>query len=188
MGHGSGHGSYELLVEHLGVAHRAREARRALLAAGAAATPAVRRGLGHHDPAVVVGCCDVLDASLDEDALPELFACLGHDDPQVRARALHALACDACKQGACRPGEGRLIRAAVRATTDPVAAVRVAAVQALGPASRRSADALAALERCAQADAHPPVRKIARWFLPGGPVYEGRRTKSGRRRVQVSTL
>jgi hypothetical protein len=61
---------YDVLVERLAVTHRAQEALRALMAAGPAATPAVRRGLAHDDPMVRVRCCMVLDHHLDEAALP----------------------------------------------------------------------------------------------------------------------
>jgi hypothetical protein len=60
------------LVRDLAVEHRGRAAMRGLMAAGAAATPAVRRGLAHPDARVRVGCCDVLDHFLDRDAIPEL--------------------------------------------------------------------------------------------------------------------
>lgn len=170
-------------VEELGIAHRAKAARRALLAAGGDAADAIRLGLHHRDPVVVVACCDLLDHTLDEAAIPHLVECTGHPDPEVRARALHALACDRCKDGACRPGEAMILEAANRALDDEHRRVRVQAVTALGPAVRRSTAAFDAVRARAVDDPHPGVRKIARWYLPGGPVYEGRRTKSGRRRA-----
>jgi HEAT repeat protein len=106
--------SYDRLVGDLAVDHRARHALRALIAAGAAATPAVRRGLRHDDAQVRARCCDVLDHVLDADAIPELIANVTHGDPTVRARALHALGCDRCKEGACRPAEADVVPLAIR--------------------------------------------------------------------------
>lgn len=48
-------------VEFLGVEHRATDALRRLMTAGMQATPVVRQGLQHPNPAVRVGCCKVLD-------------------------------------------------------------------------------------------------------------------------------
>ena len=52
---------YDSLVEQLAVKHRADSALRALMAAGPAATAAVRRGLLHEEPVVRKRCCMVLD-------------------------------------------------------------------------------------------------------------------------------
>jgi hypothetical protein len=52
----------------------------------------------------------VLDHFLDEAALPELIENLRDEDDLVRARAMHALACDRCKEGACRSGETKRCR------------------------------------------------------------------------------
>ena len=169
-------------VEELGIAHRAKAARRALQAAGAQAAGAIRLGLHHRDPVVVVACCDILDHTLDEAAIADLVECTARSDPTVRARALHALACDKCKHGACRPGEAMILEAANRALHDEDRAVRLQAVTALGPAVRRSDSAFDAVRTRAVDDSDPCVRKVARWYLPGGPVYEGRRTKTGRLR------
>src|SRR5262249_49413296 len=89
---------YRRLVEDLGIKHRVKQALRGLMAAGALATPVVREGLRHPEAAVRVGCCKVLDHYMDEAALPELMENLNHEDETVRAWALHALACDRCKE------------------------------------------------------------------------------------------
>jgi len=160
-------------VEELGVAHRAQVALRGLMDAGAAATPVVRQGLQHPNPAVRVGCCKVLDHFLDENALPELIENLAHPDEEVRSWALHALACDKCKEGVCRPGEADVIPLAVQMLlTDESRRVRQMAAGLLGPSVHRRTDVLQALEQARQHDAHPVVRKIAGWFTPGGPRYE----------------
>ena len=104
-----------------------------------------------------------------------------------RTRALHALACDNCKQGSCRPAEGEIVRAATQALEDLDARVRAAAVAALGPAARRQESVVASLLRVIAHDPDPGIRKIARWHVPGGPIYDGRRSKSGRLRPRVTS-
>jgi HEAT repeat protein len=146
--------------------------------AGAGATPAVRAGLAHPDPTVRVGCCQVLDHFLDDDAVPELIENMSHPDPQVRSWAVHALACDRCKEGACRPGEGQFLADAIRMLSDdPARIVRQQAAALVGLAVHRDPAALAAIERAHRHDPHPVVRKIAGWFVPGGPRYEAIRPK-----------
>ena len=169
-------------VEELGVAHRAQAALRGLMDAGPRATPLVRQGLQHPNPDVRVGCCKVLDHFLDESALPELIENLAHPDEEVRSWALHALACDKCKEGVCRPGEADVIPLAVdMLLTDKSRRVRQMAAGLLGPSVHRRPDVLQALEQARQQDEHPVVRKIAGWFTPGGPRYEQLRPKPARR-------
>ena len=169
-------------VEELGVAHRAQAALRGLMDAGPRAPPLVRQGLQHPNPDVRVGCCKVLDHFLDESALPELIENLAHPDEEVRSWALHALACDKCKEGVCRPGEADVIPLAVdMLLTDKSRRVRQMAAGLLGPSVHRRPDVLQALEQARQQDEHPVVRKIAGWFTPGGPRYEQLRPKPARR-------
>jgi hypothetical protein len=47
----------------------------------------------------------VLDHHMDEAALPDLIENLHHENEMVRAWAMHALACDRCKEGSCRPAK-----------------------------------------------------------------------------------
>ncbi len=160
------------LVEHLGVKHRAKQALRGLMAAGSRATSALRRGLRHPDPAVRVGCCKVLDHHMDEAAVPELIANLEHESAAVRTWAMHALACDRCKEGACRPGEEQVLPIAVEMLLhDGSRRVRQMAAGLLGPSVHRRPDVLSALEHARDHDPHPVVRKIAGWHTPGGPIY-----------------
>jgi hypothetical protein len=169
-------------VEELGIPYRTKGALRQLMAAGPLATPAVRQGLQHPNPAVRVGCCKVLDHYLDESALPELIENLTHPDEEVRAWALHALACDKCKEGACRPGEDDVIPRAIQMLlTDKSRRVRQMAAGLLGPSVHRRPDVLGALEEARQHDAHPVVRKIAGWFTPDGPRYQRLLPKRPRR-------
>lgn len=164
--------NYHRIVEDLASKHRAAKALRTLMAAGTAATPALRNGLRHPDPEVRIGCCKVLDHFLDAAAVPELIENLQHENEGVRAWAMHALACDRCKKGACRPGEDEVIPIAAKMMVeDESRRVRQMAVGVLGPAVHRRADVLRALEHARDHDAHPVVRKIARWWTPGGPRY-----------------
>jgi len=174
---------YERFLEDLGVEHRAKTALRTLMAAGRSATPAVRRGLRHPNPRVRARCCDVLDHFLDEDAIPELMDNLRHSDPEARLRAMHALACDRCKEGSCRPVEADVVAAAMRLLTDdPDRHVRTAAAHALGPAVHRRPEALEAVVAAHDSDPDPLVRKVAGWYCPDGPIYERLRPRPARRR------
>ncbi len=174
---------YDSLVENLAVKHRRKPALRQLMGAGMAATPAVRRGLGHEDATVRVGCCQVLDHFLDADALPELMQNLDHEDPGVRAWAMHALACDRCKEGACSPGEDDVVPIAVRMLLeDESRGVRSQAAGLLGPRVHRRSDVLHALLHARDHDPHPLVRKIASWWTPGGPRYRALAPKPVRKK------
>ena len=164
--------SYERLIEDLAVKHRQKAALRELLAAGMSATPAVRRGLQHNNPDVRVGCCIVLDHFMDAAALPELMANLSHENSRVRSWALHALACDRCKEGECRPGEDDVVPIAIRMLLeDENRMVRKSAAGLLGPAVHRRSDIRQALEWARDHDPDPLVRKVAGWNTPGGPIY-----------------
>lgn len=177
---------YSQVVEDLGVPHRARAALRTLMAAGPSATPALRRGLRHPTPEVRIGCCNVLDHFLDEDAVPELIENLTHEHEDVRARAMHALACDKCKEGTCRPGEGETIPIALRLLReDPSRRVRVEAVSLLFQAVHQNADVRNALEQARDHDASPNVRKQAGLRAPGGSLFL--RTSPDRPRLSKSS-
>lgn len=172
---------HDALIPELGIAHRAKPAMRRLMEAGVEATSALRRGLRHPSPAVRVGCCKVLDHHLDEDALPELIENLEHPHPEVRAWALHALACERCKEGACRPAEDEVVPIALRMLADdPSYHVRAMAAGLIGPSVHRRDDVLEALLRASVHDPRPGVRKIAGWFVPGGPRYQRLLPRSAR--------
>jgi HEAT repeat protein len=113
-----------------------------------------------------------LDHHLDEAAVPELLANLDHPEGQVRAWALHALACDRCKEGDCRPGEEQSVPLALRMLReDRSRRVRTMAAHLLGPAAHRREDVAQALAEARDQDSHPVVRKVAGWYAPGGPIY-----------------
>jgi hypothetical protein len=95
---------------------------------------------------------------------------------------MHALACDRCKEGECRPGENDVIPLAMQLLTDDVDyQVRTAAAHALGPSVHTRDDVLGALQRAHAQDPHPLVRKVAGWFIPGGPIYLRTRPRSASR-------
>jgi len=160
------------LVENLGVKHRAKDALHSLMEAGPLATPALRRGSRHPDPVSRVGCCIVLDHFLDEEAVPELIENLSHENDEVRAWALHALACDKCKEGECRPGEDESVPLALRMLAeDESVRVRVEAIQLVFPAVHSRDDVRVALEQARDFDQSPKVRKAAGLRAPGGIMY-----------------
>lgn len=173
--------AFRRFVADLAVPHRAKQALRSLMAAGSLATPLVIEGLRHPEPSVRIGCCMVLDHHMDESALPELIANLRHEDEMVRAWAMHALACDRCKEGACRPGEDQVLPLAARMLIeDQSRRVRQMAAGVLGPSVHRSPEVLRALEHARDHDPHPVVRKIARWYTPGGTIYKRLMPKQAR--------
>jgi hypothetical protein len=163
---------FKLDVENLAVKHRSKAALRNLMAAGSLAGPDVRQGLHHTNPSVIVGCCQVLDHFLYEEAIPDLIASLRHDDEQVRAWAMHALACDRCKQGVCRPSEDDSIPMALEMLrNDPSAIVRMQAVSLVFPAVHHWSDVAEILEYIRDNDPSPNVRKQAGLRAPGGSMY-----------------
>ena len=173
--------SYDIAVEDLGVPHRAKYAQRTLMAGGSDAVPALKRGLSHPNPRVREACCVVLDHHLEADCIPDLLANLDHQDAGVRAWAIHALACDRCKEGTCRPGEGDTLPLAIKMMLeDPDANVRARAIALVGEAVHRNPAAGEALQRALDEEAVAGNRKIIRWWLPGGPRYERTKPKAAR--------
>jgi HEAT repeat protein len=150
-------------VAQLAVAHARQQAKRHLLVSGPAALPALRRGLRHPKAIVRRLCVGILDQLVDEQSVPDLVAALDDDDLAVRARALHALACDACKQSDCRPADDLFVpRALEFLRSHPDADLRAAAIDALGKVAPRRPDALAALSSASEHDPHPGLRSMAR--------------------------
>jgi HEAT repeat protein len=142
------------------------------MAGGPAAGPFVRQGLHHQNSAVIVGCCRVLDHFLYEEAVPDLLEILEHDDAEVRAWAMHALACDRCKEGTCRPGEDDSIPMALSMLrSDPSSEVRVQAVALIFPAVHHRADVAEALAYARDHDPSPNVRKQAGLRARGGSMF-----------------
>ena|SRR5690348_16412220 len=119
---------------------------------------------------------------LEPEALGELLTMLDDPDSAVRAASLHALACDRCKHGTCRPDEALVLPAAIRLLlADPDGDVRAHAAEVVGLSVHTRPEALAALERTHRDDASPAVRKKAAWYLPGGPIFRRTAPKPARK-------
>ncbi|MEN9938958.1 MAG: hypothetical protein RLZZ387_5537 [Chloroflexota bacterium] len=160
------------LIDQLGVGHRAPAAYRALFAMGFAAVPAALEGLRHEDASIRYHCCALLDHFLVPEALPGLIAVLRDPDPRVRQMALHTLACDRCKEGACRPREADVLPEALRALSDDEDPhVRAMAIEVVGQYVHTNPDAERALVAANSGDPSPAVRKKAGWYIPGGPIH-----------------
>jgi HEAT repeat protein len=155
---------YDGWVNRLAVSSfRRQEAKQQLLAAGAPAVPAIRRGLRHDKAVVRRLCVNLLDRLVDDDAIPDLVAALDDDDVDVVKRALHALACDACKTGECRPGDDLFVPKAVELLRHPNPDLRAGAIDALGRVVERGrADVAAILVEVAEHDADRGLRGMAR--------------------------
>jgi HEAT repeat protein len=160
------------LVEVLADPHRSFGAYQCLIAMGQEACEAARAGLHHPSPRVRQHCCMLLDHVMDEQSVPALLGVLADPDAEVRRQALHALACDRCKQGSCRPTASAVLPAAVTVLkADPSPHVRAMAVEVAGAWVHTHPGAAAALAEAAASDPSPAVRKKAAWYAPGGTVY-----------------
>lgn len=144
---------------------RCREAKLHLLAAGPAALPAIERGLSHRNAVVRRQCVNLLDHLLDEGSLPAVVAAIDDPDDHVAARALHALACDRCKEGECRPGEDLWVPRALELLSSERADRRAGAIDALGKVADRLPVVAAALARAAAEDPDKGLRGKARRFV-----------------------
>jgi HEAT repeat protein len=163
MSRSPGTHDYDGWVAQLGSSTRRQRARQHLLESGPPAVPAIRRGLRHRDATVRRLCVNLLDHLVDDDAIPDLVAALDDDDPEVLGRALHALACDRCKQNACRPGDELFVPRALELVRDhPNPDVRAAAIDALGRAAQRNPDVAAALEYASEHEPNAGLRSMAR--------------------------
>ena len=107
-------------------------------------------------------CVNLLDHLVDDDSLPALIAAVDDDDSAVAGRALHALACDRCKEGECRPGEELWIAKALNLLRHADPDLRAAAIDALGKVVSRRADVAAALVSLSENDADRGLRGMAR--------------------------
>ncbi|XOV90622.1 MAG: HEAT repeat domain-containing protein [Pseudomonadota bacterium] len=170
-------GELESLIEQLAIPHRAKRAYWRLVGAGSRSLPAVRRGLSSAEGDVRMHCARILDHIVDEDSIDELVKLLDDPDPRVRVHALHALACDRCKDNACRPAKDPVLPKAIDALLeDPDAHVRAMAVEVVGRWMHTDEDAVMALEAARDQDDAPAVRKKAGWYAPGGTIYRKRMT------------
>lgn len=152
---------------------RSRRAYWHLVASGQPALEAVRAGLHHEQPDVRMFCARVLDHLADEDSFPDLIAMLADPDPRVRGHTLHALACDRCKDNACRPAKEDVLPRAIQLLGgDPDRGVRAGAVEVVGRWVHSDERAAVALVAARDHDPAPAVRKKAGWYAPGGTIFK----------------
>jgi HEAT repeat protein len=150
-------------VSQLGVASCRQRAKAHLVMSGSPALPALRRGLHHPKPVVRQQCVRIFDQLVDDASLPDLVVALDDEDPGVCARALHALACDRCKQNDCRPGEDLWVPKALDFLGNhPSPDIRAAAIDALGKVTQRRPDVVAALMAAAENEPNVGLRGMAR--------------------------
>lgn len=167
MAHGApAGGDFDGWVDLLGTDAMRQRAKRHLLRSGAAALPALRRGLRHEAAIVRRSCAVILDHLVDDASLPDLVAALDDPAPEVLTRALHALACDACKENECRPSDDLFVPRAIELLDHPDAAVRASAIDALGKVAGRTGDptsaAAVALAGAQEGDRVAGLRNMAR--------------------------
>jgi hypothetical protein len=65
--------------------------------------------------------------------------------------------------------------------------VRTAAVHALGPSAHTRDDVVQALQRAHAQDPHPLVRKVAGWFIPGGPRFRRTQPRASRAALRAQS-
>jgi HEAT repeat protein len=167
-------------IRDLTVPHRRRDAYRRLLEFGPAAREAVEEGLLSDDPRLRSQCAALIDRLAGNDSFELMLLLLDDPDASVRQHALHALACDRCKaEDVCALPRHQIIPEAVRLlATDPHHIVRALALEVLGRWVHDDDDARLAIERAAELDPSPGNRKKAKWYLPGGAVFERTRPKA----------
>lgn len=113
-------------------------------------------------------CVSLLDQLVDDDGLPDLVAALDDDDAGVVRRALHALACDQCKQNACTPGDELFVPRALGLVREhPDVDVRAGAIDALGKAAGRRAAVADLLADAGAGERDPRLRSMLRGRIPG---------------------
>ena len=173
------------LVEVLADPHRCFQAYQRLLRLGPQASAAARCGLRHPCAQVREYSAMVIDHLMDVESVPLLIELLDDAAERVRLAAVHALACERCKEGSCRPeAEAVLPRAIALLAGDESAHVRAMAVEVVGQWVHSHPAACSAIERAAAHDPAPAVRKKASWYAPGGTVY--RRTRPRPHRLRPS--
>ena len=173
------------LVGMLADPHRCFAAYQRLLRLGEPAKQAALDGLAHEDAQVREYCCNVLDHLMDAQSVQALVRALDDASERVRIAAAHALACERCKGGSCRPDAGSVLpRAIALLEADESAQVRSRAVELVGQWVHTHPAACAAIVTAASSDPAAAVRKKASWYAPGGTVY--RRTRPRPHRLRPS--
>lgn len=165
---------------------RAQRAFWHLVLTGPEALDSVRRGLDSPIDDVRRWSTKAMDHLVDADGLSTLVRMLEDPDPGVRLEACHALACDRCKDDACRPDAAAVLPRAIEVMLDdPDAHVRAYAIELVGRWVHTHPEAETALIRCRDHDPSPAVRKKAGWYAPGGTIH--RRTAPSRSRRASAT-
>jgi hypothetical protein len=166
------HDDFDAWVVQLADPVRSQRAYWHLVLSGDGALPAVRRGLTSSNSDVRRLCTKAMDHLVDMDSFPTLIAMLDDPDPRVRVEALHALACDRCKDNACRPNASDVLSPSVRVLLgDPDAHVRAYACEVVGRWVHTHEEAADALTTARDADPSSAVRKKAGWYAPGGTIF-----------------
>jgi len=156
--------------------HRCGQALARLIALGPDAVEPACAGLRHADARVRARCCRVLDHVMDPGSIGAVIGALADPAPEVRREALHALACDRCKAGDCRPGAAAVLAPVLAIlAADPSPHVRAYACEVVGAWAHTHGEAADALRATAASDPSAAVRKKASWFAPGGTIF--RRTQ-----------
>jgi HEAT repeat protein len=168
-------GDFDGWVGQLANSERRQRAKLYLREAGQPALPAVRRGMHHPKPIVRRLCTSILDHLADEAAFADLVAALDDEDTGVLKRALHALACDQCKENECRPGEELFVPRALELLHHPDADVRASAIDTLGKVAARRPDVVEALAEVADHDRDSGLRGMARHRVPAVSAREPER-------------
>jgi HEAT repeats len=163
---------FEGWVAKLGDPPRSKRAYWHLVLSGVDALPEIRAGLASENADVRRYCTRALDHLVDETSFPQLIERLADSEPAVRVEALHALACDRCKETMCRPNPNEVLGRSIELVlTDPDQHVRAAACELVGKWVHTHPNASNALVRTARNDPSPAVRKKASWYAPGGTIY-----------------
>lgn len=161
-------------IADLTVEHRRTEAYWRLRTIGEPARAAVEEGLLSDDPDLRAQCALLIDRLAGVESFELMRLLLDDPDPRVRQRAIHALACDRCKadEVCALPREALIADAGRLVARDADPHVRAIALEVLARWVHDDARARDAIEQAAADDPSPAVRKKARWYLPGGKVFE----------------
>ncbi|MEQ1699262.1 MAG: HEAT repeat domain-containing protein [Ilumatobacteraceae bacterium] len=166
------HDDYVAWVDLLADPIRAQRAFWHLVLSGSDALDSVRRGLDSSNGDVRRLATRAMDHLADGDSSSTLTRMLDDPDPRVRLEACHALACDRCKDNACRPDAAAVLpRAIAVMLDDPYQHVRAYAIELVGRWVHTHPEAEAAIIRARDHDAAPAVRKKAGWYAPGGTIH-----------------
>src|SRR5260370_41950581 len=152
------------LVDALADPHCCFQAYQRLQRLGPAAGAAARLGLRHASAQVREYCCLVLDRLMDPESAAALLEALDDPAERVRLAAVHALACERCKEGSWRPSAGAVLpRAITLLAPDEPAHVRAMAARVAGQGGRAQPPASSADDPAARSDPPPPGPNDAAW-------------------------